>query len=369
MLLSVSAWYFNNTSWSGTPDVQTEVPQVNFFWPEGYSPDPAIQNNYFSTEFTGKITAPETGTYTLISNTDDDGYLWVNGQLVSSDPGTHGMEEPPSQQLVAIDLVQDQSYNFVFRQRDGNWDAAAIMEWITPSNSWSEPIPDYYLSPAADVPIVPADFVVAKESSNSICLAWTDNSVSETGYLIERSVNGGEYSPIGNTGPVSNPGGQPATGTFVDHDVVLGMTYQYRLSAYSHDGSTAAIESDNATPNASVPATGASAWYYTNGAWSGAPAVQTIVPQVDFSWGDFSPDPAIPNDNFSTEFTGKIVAPSTGTYYLISNTDDDGYLWVNGQLVSSDPGGHGTRFPWWNIYAVDLIEAQSYNFVGLRQIR
>ena len=32
-----------------------------------------------------------------------------------------------------------------------------------------------------------------------------------------------------------------------------------------------------------------------------------------------------------------------GTYTFVNATDDDGYLFVNGQLVASDPGGHGVQ--------------------------
>ena len=81
------------------------------------------------------------------------------------------------------------------------------------------------------------------------------------------------------------------------------------------------------------------------------------------------PTPAIRTDNFSTEFFGKVHADISGWYYFSSNTDDDGYLWVDGQLVSEDPGGHGQREALYYGYVnpIHLDAGQDYNFI-FRQI-
>ena len=41
-----------------------------------------------------------------------------------------------------------------------------------------------------------------------------------------------------------------------------------------------------------------------------------------------SPDPAIQSDNFSTQYTGKVHVDTAGTYTFVSNTDDDGFLFL-----------------------------------------
>ena len=84
-----------------------------------------------------------------------------------------------------------------------------------------------------------------------------------------------------------------------------------------------------------------------------APNYREEVPNVDFPNGNLDresigtpeTDATSPHANFSTAFTGKIVIPAGmgGVYKFISNTDDDGALFVDGQLVSYDPGGHGGR--------------------------
>ena len=58
-----------------------------------------------------------------------------------------------------------------------------------------------------------------------------------------------------------------------------------------------------------------------------------IDPQINFTWAMGSPDTVIPRDNFSVRWTGKIIAPSTGTYRLGASTDDGVRLWVDGKLL------------------------------------
>ena len=52
---------------------------------------------------------------------------------------------------------------------------------------------------------------------------------------------------------------------------------------------------------------------------------------VNFNWGNGSPAGGIPSNNFSTRWTGKIIAPTTGEYTFYATADDGVRLWVNGQ--------------------------------------
>ncbi|MCP3903959.1 MAG: hypothetical protein GY715_10030, partial [Planctomycetes bacterium] len=54
----------------------------------------------------------------------------------------------------------------------------------------------------------------------------------------------------------------------------------------------------------------------------------------DFNWGDGSPDPIVPNEDFSVRWTGAITTPTAaGTYTFYTITDDGLRLWVNDQLL------------------------------------
>ena len=79
-----------------------------------------------------------------------------------------------------------------------------------------------------------------------------------------------------------------------------------------------------------------------------------IVPSNPFhTLASSSPDPTqFPDiDAYShgkasrrVTFTGSLTpSVSTGVYTIITNTDDDGYAWLDGTLISADPGGHGQQ--------------------------
>jgi PKD repeat protein len=63
------------------------------------------------------------------------------------------------------------------------------------------------------------------------------------------------------------------------------------------------------------------------------PSTSQIDPGVDFDWRGGSPDPAVGADDFTVRWTGKVWAPTTGTYTFATVTDDGVRLWVNNQLL------------------------------------
>ncbi|MEM2611917.1 MAG: glycoside hydrolase family 3 N-terminal domain-containing protein [Thermoproteota archaeon] len=73
--------------------------------------------------------------------------------------------------------------------------------------------------------------------------------------------------------------------------------------------------------------------YYANIDLSGKPVLVRVDPQVNFFWGMGSPDPAVPDDNFSVRWTGKLIAPKSGTYEIALATDDGVRFWFDGKLL------------------------------------
>ncbi|MFK7920565.1 MAG: PKD domain-containing protein [Bacteroidia bacterium] len=79
--------------------------------------------------------------------------------------------------------------------------------------------------------------------------------------------------------------------------------------------------------------TGITASYFNNIDFT-SPAFTRIDPQINFAWGNDSPDPLITDPNtFSVRWEGGLVAPYTGTFTFYSTTDDGVRLWVDGVLV------------------------------------
>ncbi len=58
-----------------------------------------------------------------------------------------------------------------------------------------------------------------------------------------------------------------------------------------------------------------------------------IDPNVEFQWSGGSPDPSIPNDNFTVRWTGTITAPASGSYTFWTTTDDGVRLWIGDALL------------------------------------
>ena len=54
---------------------------------------------------------------------------------------------------------------------------------------------------------------------------------------------------------------------------------------------------------------------------------------IDENWGEGGPEKGL-TDNFSIRWTGKLKAPTTGTYTLGVKMDDGARLWVDGKLIS-----------------------------------
>ncbi len=82
------AEYFDNKDLAGEAKVTRFEQAVSFDWGNG-SPDPIIQGDTFSARWTGKLTAPTTGAYTIEVSSDDGVRLYVDDQLVVNDWTTH----------------------------------------------------------------------------------------------------------------------------------------------------------------------------------------------------------------------------------------------------------------------------------------
>ncbi len=94
------------------------------------------------------------------------------------------------------------------------------------------------LSPAA-----PTNLSATLQAGPQVRLTWTDNANIETGFVIERSVNGGAFSTLAN--PAAN-----AT-TYTDTAVTLGETYAYRVAA---TGALQSLFSNTVTVLIAIPA-------------------------------------------------------------------------------------------------------------------
>src|SRR5690606_15660011 len=69
------------------------------------------------------------------------------------------------------------------------------------------------------------------DDERNIFLAWTDNSSDETGFIVERRIEGRRFSQLGVTGPNQTQ--------FADVSIAPGGVYTYRVRARSIRGVSA----------------------------------------------------------------------------------------------------------------------------------
>lgn len=133
MDMMVSTAYSNTTLWwSGVMNATT---CLNFTtWTTLTNAGASVPNNgdYYAVEVSGIFTPVETGTYFFGINSDDGSDLIINGTLVTSYYGGHGMS---GYQIGSINLVAGTPYTFVARMQEyGGGDGLAVI-WKRPSQA------------------------------------------------------------------------------------------------------------------------------------------------------------------------------------------------------------------------------------------
>ena len=86
--------------------------------------------------------------------------------------------------------------------------------------------------------------------------------------------------------------------------------------------------------DANCAKSGLNAEYFDNKNLKGKPVLSRIDKYVWFEWGFNAPAKEVPADCFSVRWTGVLVAPKTGTYYMRIESDDGQRLYLNNKLVT-----------------------------------
>ncbi len=99
-------------------------------------------------------------------------------------------------------------------------------------------------TPAAYLPADPADLNATQTRPNQIQLNWTDSSDNETGFIVERQVDGGAFNTLAYTGA--------NIARYTDRNLPEG-TYTYRLLAYNNLGQSGYSNEDTVSLSPSAP--------------------------------------------------------------------------------------------------------------------
>ncbi len=97
--------------------------------------------------------------------------------------------------------------------------------------------------------------------------------------------------------------------------------------------------------------------YFDNADLKGKPAFVRNDKNIDFDWGQGSPQKGFPEDHFSVRWTGFLQVPENGTYVLNMISDDGVRLYLNNQLVIENWSDHA---PESKTYTTSLNAGKKY---------
>lgn len=180
----------------------------------------------------------------------------------------------------------------------------------------------------ADVaPAAPGGLTATAASSSQINLSWTDNSTNETGFIIQRSLNGTDFSPLTTVG--ANVTSHSDTG------LAASTTYYYRVIAHNSIGDSG-YSAANATTQPAQQGTGHT-WTLMTGVNTTAPATTSKYVFIHHSTGSY----------WIMTGNGNLGQQLNANNYYVSETD---YDWGPGLSTSYNPIGSYTdtvHWPYW----------------------
>lgn len=90
---------------------------------------------------------------------------------------------------------------------------------------------------AVFTPNSPTTLTAILQAGPQIMLSFTDNTLNETGFAIERAANNGQYFRIA-TAPPSSPVSATGNVSYIDTNVVAGNTFNYRVATQNSAGTS-----------------------------------------------------------------------------------------------------------------------------------
>ncbi|HEY3608816.1 MAG TPA: glycoside hydrolase family 3 C-terminal domain-containing protein [Pseudonocardiaceae bacterium] len=126
--------YFNNTSFSGTPVVTQNDPNVNFLW-GGQPPLPGVPGTSWSAKWTGTLTPPTTGNFTFNLTSDDGSRLFINGQQIIN----NFKDQPPTTMSGNVNLTAGQPVSIEVDYFQDGGGSQVNLGWQIPNQNLHDP--------------------------------------------------------------------------------------------------------------------------------------------------------------------------------------------------------------------------------------
>jgi hypothetical protein len=196
-----------------------------------------------------------------------------------------------------------------------------------PNSPWKGRVWSFTIPPKKAYEPVPGNGSKFIDSEN-LTLTWTPGF----GAMLHTVYFGDDYDTVANAAGGTSQGST----TFNPGPLETEKTYYWRVDEFEAGGTH---KGDVWSFTTAKIGGGLRAEYYH---WSGdyPPSepfqvfvMTEIVPEIDFNWGEGSPNALVNTNNFACRFTGEVEAAFTETYTFCVTTDDGQRLWVDGQPI------------------------------------
>ncbi|MGH1365085.1 MAG: PA14 domain-containing protein, partial [Calditrichia bacterium] len=317
-----NAVYFNNINLTGSTVSRVDN-EINFNWGSG-SPDPAIAADSYSARWTGYVVAPETGTYTFYTTSDDGIRLWIDNQLIVD----KWIDQGPTEWSGTIALTEGVAYDLKMEYYENGGGAVAELRWAGPSFS-KEIVPYsrlFVIPPGVNPPVI----------------TNPGNQNNTLGDVVALQLNASDPDGFGVSYAASNlPPGLTLNGSngLVDGTIESVGSYSVIVTVSDNQSSVNANFTWTVQPGADGRG------YALREVWTGIPGNPIVNLTTNANYPD-SPTlvdsltifegPTNWANEYGTRVRAFLHAPVSGNYTFWISTDDEGSLLLS---TNADPAG------------------------------
>lgn len=203
---------------------------------------PRDRNTQFAMKFEGWVYIPTAGSWTFFTTSDAGSKLYIDGftdneLVVSNDHLTGSVEKSGTKTLTAgyHRIIVTYFENSGSRALQARYQGPGVAKQLIPNSALQNPYIKGTTLAIPPAPAAPSNLAGSAIATDTIGLTWNDNSTSETGTEIHRSMGvNTAYTLLKTLG--ANAG---ATGSFRDSSVAAHTTYFYKLRAKNAGGPSA----------------------------------------------------------------------------------------------------------------------------------
>ncbi|MBD2342344.1 DVUA0089 family protein [Calothrix sp. FACHB-156] len=391
----LTAQYFNNSTFTGLPAYTSITSTTSFNDDFGKPLSDFLYKDNIGVRWLGQLKPPTNGIYKfrVKVSPDDRVSFWLDGkQYINSATNDQNSKE------IAINLTQNQLYDLQLDFREFKGNASVELEWQKPGAAW-ESIPAQYLSPKQNElksetgfkveysndegffsvsegahPIVtevkPEVKITSKPSyisTNKYVTRWTGQftvadsgkyTFTKTSQTAELEIDGQRLKWNGNNAEVNlTPGKHDLRLRVINDNSQFQLEFERRKQSITDN---VAVQSGTlSTP----PNKGLSRQVYNKDffGFDSLPSVTDFAtsPNISQDWGNSSPTGSA--KDFYANYTGRLIAPYTGTYTFGGNFDDVATITVNDTVVLQREKD-GSLFNTNKVNPIYLEQGKEYDF-------